>query len=193
MVVLRVFFLGYLRMSMWLWSSLDGRASRFVSEGLEEGQFQEADERLQQTIDDYRECISAAEYYYEYDDEDVSGSAPTTVPPSPLHDGKSIGTVSRSTPLVTTTTGDTSCPPTPVRGRGIDSPRRRSTGDAGSRRRSEVYFSDPGPAGTRPLKERQKEETLRSSLENSKDEKVASNLGEPHGDDILSLISTGDA
>lgn len=133
-------------------------SARFVSEGLEEGQFQEADERLQQTIDDYRECVTAAEYYYEYadeDGEDVSGSAPTTVPPSPLHDGKSLGSAPRSTPLVTTTAGDSSCPSTPVRSRGLDaagsmlhhdgkSPRRRPARGGGTRRKSEVYFSDCG-------------------------------------------------
>ncbi|KYK63805.1 tubulin/FtsZ family, GTPase domain-containing protein [Toxoplasma gondii TgCatPRC2] len=70
----------------------------FVGEGLEEGEFLEASERLQRTIDDYHESLIDCEYYYEYEDEGHEGgqgketapSESTTEPSSPVH-GKREG------------------------------------------------------------------------------------------------------
>ncbi|CBZ53379.1 putative tubulin alpha chain [Neospora caninum Liverpool] len=66
----------------------------FVGEGLEEGQFLEAEERLQRTIDDYHESLMDFEYVYEYEDdshEDEKKTPPseaTTEPSSPVHGTK---------------------------------------------------------------------------------------------------------
>ncbi|PFH38651.1 tubulin/FtsZ family, GTPase domain-containing protein [Besnoitia besnoiti] len=67
----------------------------FVAEGLEEGEFSEADERLQQKINDYNESVADVEYYYKYAEpvkkereEETPQSTPTTAPSSPTFGDK---------------------------------------------------------------------------------------------------------